>query len=219
MAFFESYQLATLGKRKGRFFGMLKFVRTSPSSSSSAAAMKTPASPNADSVASGSKAPGYPGVHRPRVAPAVRVASVGSGPGPEADPHAAAAAAGSAAASKEAAAAAAAAAAAVSGPSGSGGGDPSLGVWFGPVPSLKPPRAGLRPESDPGRRIHRAVWDGDVRKVQKLVNEKGEGTPMPFLFRSALSPAPLSFNHAFPLPRPPSKYPFMCLHRWDFSLS
>ncbi len=162
-----------MGKRKGRFLGMLKFVRTSPSSSS--AAMKIPASPNADSVTSGSKAPGHPGVHRPRVAAAVRVASVGSGPGPEADPHAAAAAAGSAAASKEAAAAAAAAA--VSGPSGSGGGDPSLGVWFGPVPSLKPPRAGLRPESDPGRRIHRAVWDGDARKVQKLVNEKGEGNP------------------------------------------
>ena len=204
-----------MGKRKGRFLGMLKFVRTSPSSSSSAAAMKTPASPNADSVASGSKAPAQPGVHRPRVAAAVRVASVGSGPGPEADPHAAAAAAGSAPASKEAAAAAAAA---VSGPSGSGGGDPSLGVWFGPVPSLKPPRAGLRPESDPGRRIHRAVWDGDVRKVQKLVNEKGEGNTMSFLFRSALSPEPLSFNLSFPLPRPPSKDPFMCLPRWDLLL-
>ena len=51
--------------------------------------------------------------------------------------------------------------------------DPSRGPWLGPVPARRPPRR-TGPEADPGDRLHRAVWDGDCRKVERLVREKGE---------------------------------------------
>ncbi len=50
---------------------------------------------------------------------------------------------------------------------------PSLGPWLGPVPARRPLSRRDQVEVDPGERLHRAVWDGDVSKVDKLVRDKG----------------------------------------------